>query len=256
MKNLKNTLLVASILFLSQCIVNAQEQDDKSQAYSIHEDHVKPSMVSEYEKSTKELVANCEKHNVQSTKWITTSTEDNRYLYLSPIENMAELDNNIFESLEEKMGKENFDNLMTSFGKCLDKHGDYILNLDKENSYMPQGITQTPEGKDYRKFWYYHVTPENFGTFMEKGKAIKALFEKKESKVYYRVYRSGFGSIGTYVMVAIAAKSAGDYEQMSQANMELLGEEGQNAFGELLKYTSKFEVVSARMRPDLDYSPK
>ena len=77
MKNLKNTLLVASILFLSQCIANAQEQDDKSQAYSIHEDHVKPSMVSEYEKSTKELVANCEKHNVQSTKWITTSTEDN-----------------------------------------------------------------------------------------------------------------------------------------------------------------------------------
>ena len=255
MKILKNTLLVASVLFLSQCIGNAQEQDNKSQAYSIHEDQVKPSMVSEYEKSAKELVANCEKYNVQG-EWITTNTEDNRYLYVMPIENMAALDTNDFELLEEKMGKENFDNLMTSFGKCLEKHGDYILYLDKENSYMPQGITQTPEGKNYRKFLYYHVTPENIGTFMEKGKAIKALFEKKESKVYYRVYRSGFGTMGTYVMVAVAAKSAGDYEQMSEENMELLGEEGQNAFGELLKYTSKFEVISARMRPDLAYSPK
>ncbi len=254
MKIFKSTLLIAALLFFLLCIANAQNYN--SQAYSIHEDLVKPSMVFEYEKTTKELILNCEKHNVQSAKWITTVTEDNRYLYVMPIENMAALDNNIFESLEENMGKENFGNLMSSFDKCLDKHGDYILILDKENSYMPQGITQTPEGKNYRKFLYYHVTPENFGTFMEKGKAIKALFEKKESKVYYRVYRSGFGTMGTYVMVAIAAKSAGDFEQMNAENMELLGEEGQNAFGELLKFTSRFENISARMRPDLAYSPK
>lgn len=254
MKNLKKTLLVVAILFLTQNIANAQ--DDKSQAYSIHEDQVKPSMVSEYEKNIKELIANCEKHNVQSAKWITTSTEDNRYLFVSAIENMAALDINIFASLEENMGKENFGSLFTSLDKCYDKHGNYNLILDKEYTYMPQGITQTPEGKNYRKFLYYHVTPENYNTFLEKGKAIKALFEKKESKLYYRVYRSGFGIMGTYVMVAIAAKNAGDYEQMSEANMELLGEEGQNAFGELLKYTSKFEIVSGRMRPDLGYSPK
>lgn len=254
MKNFKSTLLITVIFLLSQNIANAQ--DDKFQAYWVHEDEVKPSMVTEYEKAVKELIVNCKKHDVQSTKWITTTTEDNRYLYVMAIENMADLDKKIFKSLEEKMGKENFGSLMTSLDKCLDKRGDYILYLDKEKSYMPQGITQTPEGKNYRKFLYYHVTPENYRMFLEKGNAIKTLFKKKESKVYYRIYRSGFGTMGNFVMVAIAAKSAGDFEQMTKANMELLGEESQKAFSELLKYTSKYENFSGRMRPDLAYSPE
>ena len=34
--------------------------------YWVHEDQVKPSMVMEYEKITKELVDNCKKHNIQT----------------------------------------------------------------------------------------------------------------------------------------------------------------------------------------------
>ena len=40
-------------------------QNDTSQAYWIHEDFVKPSMVNQYEKTTKDLVANLKKFNIK-----------------------------------------------------------------------------------------------------------------------------------------------------------------------------------------------
>lgn len=253
-KTLKITLFIAiSLMFLPSI---SRAQDDNKQAYWVHEDPVYPSMVPEYEKIAKELVENCKKYNIQDTRWITSMTEDFRYLYVTPINNMADLDKNGFAVLQEKMGKEAFNKLFESFNKYYDKHTDYILNLDKGLSYMPDGVSQTPEGQPYRRFIYYHVTPANYKNFIEKGKAVKALFAKKGSKVYYRIYLSGFGTTGNFVMVAIAAKSAEDFEKSILENQKLLGDEGKELFGGLFKLTSKYETVSGWIRPDLAYKPK
>jgi hypothetical protein len=254
-KTLKATLLIVFFLMLLPSVIRAQDSNN-SQAYWVHEDPVYPSMVAEYEKISKELVENCNKYNIQETSWITSMTDDFRYLYLTPVDNMADLDKNGFATLQEKMGKDAFNNLFNSFNNCYEKHFDYILNLDKGLSYMPNGITQTPEGQPYRRFIYYYVTPENYKKFTEKGKEIKDLFVKKGSKVYYRIYRSGFGAPGNFVMVAIAAKSAEDFEKISMENQELLGDEGKNLFEAILKYTSKYESISGWIRPDLAYQPK
>ncbi len=254
-KSLKASLIIALALMLLPIVISAQDSNN-IQAYAVHEDPVYPSMVAEYEKISKQLVENCKKYNIQETRWITTMTDDYRYLYVTPINNMADLDKNGFATLQEKMGKDAFNNLFNSFNSCYEKHFDYILNLDKGLSYMPNGITQTPEGQPYRRFIYYSVTPENYKKFTKKGKEIKDLFVKKGSKVYYRIYRSGFGTSSNFVMVAIAAKSAEDFEKLSMENQELLGDEGKNLFGELLKYTAKYETVSGWIRPDMAYQPK
>ncbi len=248
MKTIKSILFLALMLCFTINISQAQKM------YQVHVDYVNPSKVQEYEKIAKEFAEACKKHNPQAS-WILTSTSDMRYMYVSPMENYAELDKNVFADMAKAMG-DDWGNMFKNFNTCYDKHGDYVLILDEGLSYMPEGITQTPEGENYRKFYFLYYKPENQGKLGEAMKGVKDLFASKGSKEYYRVYRSGFGVTDSYYMVAVAAKDEIDSATRGKANDELLGEDFGKAFGKIMSATSKFEEVSGWMRPDLYYSSK
>jgi len=245
--------LIITLLLLVPLMAPAQEKS--TQAYSIHEDQVKPSMVAEYEMISKELIDNLKKHNIQGVNWLAASTTDFRYMFVSKIDNMADLDRPRFKELAEKMGKEALADLFDRMDKCYDKHGSYILNLDESLSYMPEGIDQNPTGQSYRQFAYWHIAPANLSAAVDLAKEIKALYAKKGSKHYYRIYRSGFGTMDSYFLVAIASKDATTFAMKDAENLELLGEEGQQIFGKALKLASKYEEVSGSIRADLSYMP-
>ena len=154
------------------------------------------------------------------------------------------------------MGEQAFEALFERMNKCYDIEHDYILNLDRELSYMPGGMTQTPEGQNYRKFHYFNYAPADVDKVRAQSKAIKELFERKGSKMEYRVYRSGFGNRGEYLMVAIAAESAKDYASKIESNNELLGEEWLETYNAFLGMMIKVESVEGRMRPEFAYSQK
>jgi len=104
MKAFKNLTFLALLFFMS--FGNSQAQGPSgNQAYSIHEDVVLPSKVGEYEKTLKEFMDNIKKYNIPDAKWITTQTNDFRYLFVQPIPNMAELDNNNLGRLTRKDGR-------------------------------------------------------------------------------------------------------------------------------------------------------
>jgi Fe-S cluster assembly scaffold protein SufB len=254
MRTFKMRLTSLFLLLLTAGIGFAQD-DTKPQAYWVHEDVVKPSKVADYESICKELTDNARKFNIQELNTIVTNTEDDRYLWVSPIANMADIDKPIFTTLMEKMGKETFSNMFNRMDECYDVEQDYIIHLDKSLSYMPEGITQTPEGEDYRKFFYFYITPANRAMVKKNMETITNLFASKGSKFYYRVYKSGFGTRGEFYMVAAAAKNAADYNAKVTANNELLGDEWPTLYNELRSHLLKFEVVSGRMRPDMAYSP-
>jgi hypothetical protein len=253
MKTIKTALLILLVLLVLPSETKSQES--KSQAFWVHEDVVKPSMVAEYETICKELTSNMKKHNIQEMNAIVTNTNDNRYLWVSPIENMAQIDKPIFATLSEKMGAEAMGALFDRMDKCYDIEQNYIIHLDKDLSYMPSGITQTPEGQDYRKFHYYHYTPGNSAVVKKKIQTIKNLFETKKSKLDYRVYGSGFGTRGAFYMVAIAAKDELDYATKIAANNELMGDEWRNAYSDFIGALEKYEAFEGRMRPDMAYAP-
>jgi len=254
MRTLKIKSFILSLLFMLPALIVAQ-QDNSPQAFWVHEDVVKPGMVGEYEEVCKELLGHMKTHNVQNDGWIVTNTADSRYLFVGAIDNMADLDKSPFPGLAEKMGADKMGALFGRMDKCYDTEQDYIIYLDKELSYMPGGITQTPEGQNYRKFHYLYLTPGNRAVVKEKMKAIKDVFMSKGSKMDYRVYKSGFGTRGEFYMVAVAAKDPVDYAQKGAANQELLGEDGQKAMGELWGSLLKYEEVAGQMRPDMAYSP-
>ncbi len=253
MRTQKIKTLILGLLFMVPALIWAQ--DDGPQAFWVHEDVVKPGMAGEYEEVCKELIGNMKTHNIQTTGWITSSTADSRYLYVTPISGMADLEKSPFPELAEKMGADKMGALFDRMDKCYDVEHDYIIYLDKELSYMPGGITQTPEGQDYRKFHYLHITPSNRGVVKEKMKAIKDAFASKGSKMDYRVYKSGFGTRGEFYMVAVAAKDPVDHAQSGMDNQQLLGDEGQKAMSGLWENLLKYEEFVGQMRPDLAYSP-
>jgi hypothetical protein len=251
MKTLKTTLLLALTFVLFGNITIAQNM------YSVHEDIVKPSKVMEYEGILQEMMAIVKKHKLEDTSWITLVTNNSHYSYVTPIKNYADLDKPSFvATLVEKEGKDVISNLFARMDKCYDTELDYIITLDKDLTYMPSGFTQTPEGLNYRNNHFFYVSPSNRTVMKEKMKAIKTLFVNKGSKMYYRVYKSSFGTAGEYYMVAVAAKDAGDMDKRGKENDALLGDDLQKALNELYFNALKYEKLEGNIRPDLGYSPE
>lgn len=253
MRNLRLQLLMTCML-LAPIFAFAQEKN--YQAYWVHEDRVKPEATDRYEQISKDLVAACKQHAIKDNQWITVALEDNSYMYLSPIANFADLDKNSFATLAEKMGSENMGKLFSRYDDCYNKHGDYVVYLLKDLSYMPGGISQTVEGQNHRIMYYFYVSPDNDKNFREVQKKIKSAFEKHNSKMHYRVYRSGFGVMGNYYMVAVASADPGDLAKRGSENWELMKDDFEPLLKEMNKYTYKTETKRGWMRPDMAYKPE
>ncbi len=251
MKRIKQTIVLTAFLLLTTMLVNAQNQ-----RYTIYQDQVKPAMQAEYEKTTKEFIEECKTNNLKGADWVTARMSDGRYLYISPIEKMADLDRDWFAPLAEKMGKDNLQKYFDRFDKCYDKNGSYTVTLEKDLSYMPNGVTTNTPGQDFRKYHLFYVTPSNSKSMAAQLKAIKQLFESKNAKEYYRIYHSGYGVIGEYYMAVLSAKDETAYAKTSDENEAALGVEWKNAFDKLLMFTEKYETISGMMRPDLSYAAK
>lgn len=212
-------------------------------------------MTDEYEQISKDLVAACKKYNIQETMWLTMALNDNSYLYVTPIDNMASLDEDGFKTLAEKMGADKMKALFDRFNPTYDEHGDYVVYLNKKLSYMPGGISQTIEGQNYRTLYYNYVTPENDKNFVDTLKKIKASFEKHNSKLHYRVYKTGFGTMGTYYMIAVAGASNLDSAKKGDDNWNLMKNDFEPLLKEMSQYTWKMDEKRGWMREDLGYIP-
>ncbi len=245
--------ILGLLLFGCMFAFNMQSQEEsRYQRYLIHMDPVKPSMQAEYEKTAAKFVKMC-KDNNYAQDWMTLSTEDNNYFYISPMKNFAELDENSMATLREKVGAEDFDKVFEDFDKCYDKHSDFVLALDKELSYMPDGMQTVIEGENYRENTRYYFAPADYEKAVEAAQAFKNFYSEKNLNMHYRLYRSGFGTDGTYFMVAVAAKDAMDMERKSAEARKAMGPKGQELFANLNKILLKTETMRGWMRPDLSY---
>ena len=251
MRNLKNIMLYVIVILTATISLNAQNQ-----MFSIHADYVKPSMESEYVEISKAFLAECKKHNLQNADWTSIRLDNGTHLTFEAIPNMAALDNDSFAPLVDKMGKEKFNALFDRYAKCYDRHGSYIVTRIESLTYMPEGATAAQEGQNYRKYHYLYVTPSTVKMIAEKMKAIKELYAKKGSKEYYRVYHSGFGTLGEFFLVVMSAKDEQSYAKQSDENEVLLGDEGKKLLDDLFKNISRYDPVTGYIRPDLSYAAK
>tara|TARA_Y100000588_G_C14226162_1_gene913224 strand:+ start:278 stop:1039 length:762 start_codon:yes stop_codon:yes gene_type:complete len=251
MKTVKLISLLLTIVLLQTTNLFAQ---NTNQAFWVHEDQVKPSMLKEYEAVTKDFIKACEEHDLKDADWTTARIDGGTYLTIAPINSMADFDKNPMAPLAEKMGEENFRAIFNRFDKCYDTHRNYMVHLIDDMSYMPNGLTTNTEGENYRKWHFFYVTPQNVANLRNKMKEVKSLYEEKGAKQHFRIYRNGFGSTGDYYLVVISAKDAQSYAKTSEETDKLLGEEGEKLFDDLMQYVHKYESKTGSMRPDLAYT--
>jgi len=250
---MKNVKLIIVILTISLQTTTLFAQNT-NQAFWVHEDQVKPSMLKQYEAVTKDFIEACKQHNLKDADWATARISDGTYLTISSIDSMADFDKNPLAPLAEKMGEEKFREMFSRFDKCYDKHRNYMVHLINDMSYMPEGLTTNTVGEEYRKWHFFHVTPQNVANLRNKMKEVKSLYEEKDADQKFRVYRNGFGSNGDYYLVVISAKDAQSYAKTSEETDKLLGEEGEKLFEEMMQYVHKYESKTGYMRPDLAYN--
>ncbi len=252
MKSVKQIFkLLILVLFVSNF---AYAQDEQSNMYSVHTDHVNFDKMTQYEGLAKQLKDECVKHDVKSTNWTAVSTEDGRYMYVTPIENMADLDKNKMSGLFEKMGEGEAGKMFDKMNECYDSHGDHIVHYIPGLSYNPEGYSR--EDMNERQYHFLYHTAQNGDDLGDAMNKIKEMFTAKGVKNGYNVYHSGFGSDESYFLVAVAGKSALHFAQMSEEDDALLGDEKDDVFFEMIQLTSRYDQVNGSIRPDLSYAPK
>lgn len=234
--------------------IHAQDKEHL-QMFMVHEDRTKPAMAKKHESIDKELIGAMRQNEIGDLSWITLVTEDFRYMYISPIESMAALDKDPFAGLTQQIGQRETKKIFDKYDDTYDEHGDYILILDKNLSYQPGGINTTPVGKNFRHIAMYYYTPANANKAEDLAKKFHELYTKKNSQLDYRLYRSGFGVMGSFFWIVTAAESPEDFERMREDNRELLGQEGETLFNQLAQTISKVEIIRGYIRPDLGYQP-
>lgn len=249
MKTIKQTLLTATLLLVTTFTLNAQNQ-----MFTIHADYVKPSMEKEYVATSKEYVEACKKHNLQNADFTTIRLDNGTYLSFESIANMAALDNDTAAPLAEKMGKDNYQALLARFNKCYDRHGSYVITRLENLTYMPEGATAAQEGNNYRKYHYLYVTPSTAASVGAKIKAIKDLYVKKGSKMYFRTYHSGYGTLGEYFLIAVSAKDEQSHAIQAEENDKLLGDEINPLMDDLIQSVSRYDPMTGYIRTNLSYT--
>jgi hypothetical protein len=240
------------ITFFAFCLLPAQFM--AQQMFHIHEDVVKPEMTMEYENVLSEVGKLLENNPIDNTNMMVLQGNNNHYYFISPINSMSDLDKpGPVAKLAEKAGGEKVWPLFNRMDKCYDIERDYVITLDENLSYMPNGMTLTPEGQNYREQYKIYFTPGNRSVVKEKIAAVKKMFEDKNSKMHYRVYKSGFGTEREFYLVSIAAKDEMHMAELSKANEELMGSDGQQTMWDMFKNIQHMEEIEGRMRPDLAY---
>ena len=169
---------------------------------------------------------------------------------------MADLDKNPLGEVREKMGADKFDDMMARMDECYDKHYTYTLTLDKNLSYMPEGISQTQEGMNYREYHYYYTTPSMMKKSWKTAKEIRDYHANNGSDLRYRIYTNGaVGTTEAFFMVAVSAKNPAHMAEMIQASRKKLGPEYTKLLNKALSQSSRYEKITGWIRPDLSVTP-
>ncbi|OUS00013.1 hypothetical protein A9Q86_11255 [Flavobacteriales bacterium 33_180_T64] len=233
--------------------VNFANAQDTPTMYVVHTDNVNFNMIPQYEQLAKSLKENFDKHKIEGVSWTSITVEDGRYVYVSPIKNMAELDENPMAAIFDKMGNEAANKLFNDMDECYDSHSDAIVYHLTSLSYHPEGFST--DGKNHREYHFLYYAPKDAKAMKEAMAEVKNLFKAKGVKNGYDVFHSGFGSDESYYMVSIAGTDDIAIAKGGKENDELLGDEKDAIFFNVIKLTTKYDQVEGEIRPDLSYYP-
>ena len=251
MKLLTKLLVAACFICAATFTANAQDEEPKSQMFFIHVDHVITAKSTQYEEASKGFNALLKEGNAEGVDTWAFSQSNGDYMYVSFLENMAELDVNPFSAVQEKVGKEAWDEMYSKYDNTYLEHESFIVNGHPKYSYKAEQLSE--EDMNYRVWSYNYFEDKNWDKVMEAAEKWRKLYESKNIESGFTVYTGGFGSPGPVIIIMQWAKSPADYYAQAEKNRATLGEEGKNLGEETMKLFYKHEKIDGYFRPDLSY---
>ncbi len=256
MRTIQMTLVLIATLLASAFVVSAQNGESQGQLFLVHEDVVKPSMVGQYEKAVKGFISNLSEHGITDMTFVAAMTNDLHYLYVSEIENMAELDKNPEEKMAAKMGKEAFQAVIDAFDGCYDYHKVFVARRADDLSYWPESNKASAAENKYRRWSFYHIQPGQEQEIEAIAKEWVELFKEKNIPTGYNLYVGGLGTEMPLYVVVESAKDAADFQAQSAKINELLGDSAKDLNARTMALVRKMEFKDGWIRPDLSYTPE
>jgi hypothetical protein len=223
------------------------------QYFVLHQEKAKPSMVKEYESTTKEFVAlvKANKAKMPHFSFNAFASPDFLYSYVSPIPNMAGMDgiNGDFGALVQAAGPALSD-LNKRGGVAIERIDESVIQRVPELSYVPASPRLEGPARYYH-YGFYYVIPGREPEVEALGQEYLKLFKAKGVKNGYTIYKGVMGPDMPYYFVSEGALDAADFQAEDAKTAALVGPELQALGARLMALTRRYETREAVPRPDL-----
>ena len=249
--------LTSVIIFLLFSALTVGQDKPKDMLYLIHKDVVIPNMVPQYEETMALLMEQIKMHNFGGEIRFASSTDDNEYFYLTPLESYADLDNGegYWNELFEKAGEETMSAIFKGFEGCYDHHNNFVAKWSANLSYMPENPRLKQEEVGFIHWDYYFIQDGKEEEAMEINKKYKELWAKHNIGDGYNIWMSDIGHNLGMMVVTQGAKDAADYYTTWEATKEKLGEELDALNAKFLPLMKDFYHKNGQPRPEYSYKP-
>jgi hypothetical protein len=219
-------LLTGVLLFLLSALIIAQDEP-KDVLYLVHKDEIKANMVQQYEKAVNDLYEQLKTHNFGMQIQFASSTDENEYFYLTPMESYADLDKSeaIWDELYEKAGEETMSAIDEEFEGCYEHHNNYVIKWSADLSYTPANPRLKPEETNFIHWDYYQIEEGKEQQAMEFAKKYKELWAKNNVGDGYNVWMADIGHNLGMMVITQSAKNVADYYEQGEKMMESMGDE-------------------------------
>jgi hypothetical protein len=234
------------------------QQPPTGQWYLLHQEAAKPSMVAEFESTTKEFIALVTQHRatMPDFSFNCLQGEDFMYTFVVPIQGFAGVDKVManFGAYMQAAGPKAAE-IFSRSGASFEYTNEWVVAHAPELSYQPDKPRVKIEDAKYLQYTLYYVMPGKEQEVDAIGKDFSALFRSKGLTDGYNVYKSMMGQEMPMVAVEQWGKDEADFHAQVAKNDALLGDAQKPLQARAMAITRRFEVQRTVARPDLSLPP-
>jgi hypothetical protein len=237
----------------------AAAQTAQPKWYVMHQEFARPSMLKQYEDTSREFIATVRQHRAASPafNFVGFSGDDYVYTYVTEISSFSDVGAIFtgFGKLAQAVGEAKWNDLMVRSGQPMESMRDSLLMEDSSFSYAPAQPRLRPEEEQYIHVDLYYVQPGREAEADAICREFAALYRSRNVTDGYRVFKVVMGWDTPLVIVTTPAKSPADYEARIAEIQQMLGAEGKALFARAFALTRRFERHGGWVRPDLSLEP-
>ncbi len=235
----------------------AQEQESGTpQMFFVHQEVVKPAMISEYEAAAVDFVAMLGESSEAAEKlqFEAFSGPQIGYLYVIPVDGFAGFGevSGAFESIAESFG-ERWKEVGARSDAAVERYesGFYVHRSDM--SYQPETPRLAEDEVRFVHWDFWYAIPGKAEALEEVAREFVALYKSKSLDTGWNVYQAVTGNDLPLYVVAVGARNEADFHANEARLNELAGKEAEALQQKALKSARRVEPMVGWMRPDISF---